>query len=90
MSIYDGGGYKTKVRDMVELREKEIQKRKVDIEEHIKIYSRLREEIRMKTYSLKDQMEYIRENLKLRFWIRDLDLPRRKRYTSSRVEEEDA
>ena len=44
----------------------------------------------MKTY-LHGPIDYVKNLKKLRFRIGDLDLPeRRKRYTSSRVEEEDA
>ena len=89
MSIEDGGEYKTKVSDVIELREKKALRQKVDKEEHLKIYGGLRERIGMKTY-LHGPIDYAK-NLKLRFRIGDLDLPeRRKRYTSSRVEEDDA
>ena len=89
MSIKDGGEYKTKVSDMKESREKKALRQEVDEEEHLKIYGGLREGIRTKTY-LHGPMDYAK-NLKLRFRIGDLDLPeKRKRYTSSRVEKEDA
>ena len=52
MSIDDGGGYKTKLRHMVEKRWKETLKRNVDGEEHLKIYGGLREGIGMETYLL--------------------------------------
>ena len=45
MSIDDGRGYKTKVSDMIELREKKALKQKVDEEEHLKLYGGLREGI---------------------------------------------
>ena len=48
MSINDGGGYKTKVRDMIELQAKETSKRKVDEEEHLKLYVELGKGIEMK------------------------------------------
>ena len=52
------------------------------------MYGGLREEIRMKTYSL-GPMDYAK-TLKLGFRVGDLDLPeRRKRYASSRGEEEE-
>ena len=55
-------------------------------EEHLR---HLREEIGMKTYS-HGPMDYAK-TLKLRLRVGDLDLPeRRKRYASSREEEEDA
>ena len=58
-------------------------------EEHWKICDGLREEIGIKTY-LHDPVDYAK-TLKLLFRMGDLDLPgRRKRYTSSRREEEDA
>ena len=87
MSIEDGGEYKTKLSDMIEIREKKALKQKIDEEEHLKIYGGLREGIGMKTY-LHGPIDYAK-NLKLRFRIGDIDLPeRRKRYTSSRVEKE--
>ena len=56
-------------------------------EEYLEIYGRSREEIRMKTY-LYGPMDYTK-TLKLRFRVGDLDLPeRRKRFASSREEEE--
>ena len=56
-------------------------------EEHLEIYGRLREEIRMKT-CFHGQLDYAK-TLKLRFRVGDLDLPeRRKLYASSREEEE--
>ena len=57
-------------------------------EVHLEIYGGLREQIRMKTY-LHGPMDYAK-TLKVRFRAGDLDLPeRRKRYTSSRGEEEE-
>ena len=46
----ESAGYKTKVRDMIEMRGKGALRRKVDEEEHLKIYRRLREGMGMKTY----------------------------------------
>ena len=55
-------------------------------EKHLEIYGGLREDIGMKTY-LHGPMDYAKK-LKLRFRVGDLGLPeRRKRYTSSREEE---
>ena len=66
--------------------EKEMLRRKVDEEEHLRIYGGLREEIGMKTY-LHGPMVAAKK-LKLRFRVGDLDLlERRKRYTSRREEE---
>ena len=89
ISIEDVGEYKTKVSDMIEIRQMKSLRQKVEEEEHLKIYGGLREGIVMKTY-LHGPLDYAK-NLKLRFRIiGDLDLPeRRKRYTSSRVEEEE-
>ena len=57
-------------------------------EKQLQIYGGLREGIGMKTY-LHGLMDYATK-LKLRFRVGDLDLPeKRKRYTSSREEEED-
>ena len=61
-------------------------RRKVDEEEHLKIYSGLREKIGMKTY-LYDPIDAA-TLLKLRFRGGDLDLPeRRKGCTGGREEE---
>ena len=87
LSIGESAGYKTKVRDMIEIREKGALRCKVDKEEHLKIYGGLKEGIGMKEY-LHGPLDAAK-NLKLRFRVGDLDLPeRRKRYTSKRVEEE--
>ena len=50
MSIDEGGGYETKVSDIIELREKKTLRQKVDEEEYLKIYGGLREGTGMKTY----------------------------------------
>ena len=72
---------------MIEIWDKGALRLKVDQEEYLKMYGGLREGIGMKAY-LHGPMEAAK-NLKLRFWMGDLDLPeRRKRYTSKRVEEE--
>ena len=56
-------------------------------EKHVEIYGGLREDIGMKTY-LHGPMDYAKK-LKLRFYVGALDLPeRRKRYISSREEED--
>ena len=58
-------------------------------EQHLEIYGRFREEVGMQTY-LHGPMDCA-ERLTLPFRVGDLDLPqRKKRYTSSREEEEDA
>ena len=83
LSKGESAGYETEVRDMIKMREKGALRRKIDEEKHLEIYGWLREGIRMKTY-LHGPMDSAK-NLK-----GDLDLPgRRKRYTSSRVEEEE-
>ena len=56
-------------------------------EKHLEIHGGLREDFGMKTY-LNGPMDYAKK-LKLRFRVGDLDLPAsRKRYTSSREEED--
>ena len=56
-------------------------------EKHLEIYGELREDIGMETY-LHGRIHYAK-TLKLRLRVGDLDLPeRRKRYTSSREEED--
>ena len=45
MSIEDVGEYKTKVSDMIELRERKSLRQKVEEEEHLRIYGGLREGI---------------------------------------------
>ena len=77
MSIEDVGEYKTKVGDMIELRERKSLRRKVEEEEYLKIYGGLREGIGMKTY-LHGPLDYAK-NLKLRFRIGDLVEWRRKK-----------
>ena len=74
LSIGASAEYKTTVCDMMEVREKGALKRKIDEEEHLKIYGGLREGIGMKTY-LHGPMDAAK-NLKLRFRVGDLDLPR--------------
>ena len=62
-------------------------KNKVKEEKHLEIYGGLREDIGMKNY-LHGPMDYAKK-LKLQSRVGDLDLPeRRKRYTSSREEED--
>ena len=62
-------------------------KNKVKEEKHLEIYGGLMEDIGIKTF-LHGPMDYANK-LKLRFRVGDLDLPeRRKRYTSSREEED--
>ena len=61
----------------------------MESEKHLEIYGELREGKGMKTY-LHGPTEFAK-TLKLGFRVGDLDQPeRRKRYTSSREEEEDA
>ena len=50
LSIGESAGYKTKVRDMMETREKGALRCEVDKEEHLKIYGGLKEGIGMKAY----------------------------------------
>ena len=59
-------------------------------EEHLAIYGRFREEIRMEM-CLHGPMDYAKKKvLKPQFRVGDLDLPeRRKTYTSSREEEDE-
>ena len=87
LSIGESAGHKTKVRDMIETREKGALRCKVDKEEFLKIYGGLKEGIGMKAY-LHGPLEAAK-NLKLRFRGGDLDLPeRRQRRTTKREEEE--
>ena len=82
------GGYKTEVKERIEIRERLALRNKVKEEEHLRyIRGELRKEIGMKTY-LQGPMDYAK-TLKLRFLVGDLDQPGRKRYTGSREEEED-
>ena len=75
LSIGENAGYKTKVRGMIETREKGALRCKVDKEEHLKIYGGVQEGIGMKAYlhGLLDGTK----NLKLPFRVGDLDLPER-------------
>ena len=87
LSIERFAGYKTEVTENIEIRARLALRNKVKEEEHLEIYGGLREDIEMKTY-LHGPMDYAK-TLKLRFSVGDLDRPeRRKRYASSREEEE--
>ena len=82
------GGYKTEVKERMGRRERLALKKSVEGEDHLEIYGRLRQETGTKTY-LHGPMDCVKPP-KLRFRVGDLDLPeRRKRYTSSREEEEE-
>ena len=73
----------------MEIREKGALRCKVDKEEYLKIYGGLKEGIEMMEACLHGPMDAAK-NLKLRFWVGNLDLPEmRKRCTSIRVEEEE-
>ena len=52
VSIGERAGYKTTVRDMIEIAEKGALRCKVDKEQHMKIYGGLREGIGMKAYCM--------------------------------------
>ena len=73
---------------MTETRREETLRRKVEEEEHLKMYEGLRQGIRMEAY-LYDPTDAA-EILELRLRVRGLDMSEgRKRYTSSREEEEE-
>ena len=87
LSIQKFAGYKTEAKQNVVIRERLALRHKVKEDEHLEIYGGLRGEIGMKTY-LHGPKDYAKK-LKLRFRVGHLDLPeRRKRYASSREEEE--
>ena len=87
LAIEKFGVYKTEVKERIESRERLALRKKMEGEEHLEIYGGLREGIGMKKY-LHGPMDFAK-TLKLRFRVGDLDLrERRKRYTSSREEEE--
>ena len=87
LSLENFGGYKTEVKEIAEERGRLVLRNKAKEEKHLKIYGGLREDLEIKTY-LHGPMDYAKR-LKLRFRGGDLDLPeRRKRYTSSREEQE--
>ena len=69
-------GYKTEVKENIEIRERLALRSRVKEEEHLEIYGGLREEMGMKTY-LHGPMDYAK-TLKLRFRVGDLDLPERR------------
>ena len=80
------GGYKTEVKEIIEERERPALRNKVKEEKHLEVYGVLWEDIGMKTH-LHGPTDYAKK-LKLQFRVEDLDLPeRRKRYTTSREEE---
>ena len=71
----------------IDERKRQALRSKVKDEKQLEIYGGLREDIGMKTY-LHGPMDYAKK-MTLRFRAGDLDLPeRRKRYTSSREEED--
>ena len=77
----------------IEERERLALRNRVKWENHFELYGGLREDIGMKTYS-HGRKDYAKM-LKLRFRVRDLDLPERRKiplvqYTSSREEDVDA
>ena len=72
LSIEKFAGYKTEVKERIEIRERLALRNKVKEEEHLKVYGGLREEIGMKT-CLHGPMDYAK-TLKLRFRAGDLDL----------------
>ena len=87
LSIENFGGYKTEVKERREERERLALRNKVKEEKHLEICGGLREAIGMNT-CLHGPMDYVKK-LKLRFRVGNLDLPeRRKRYISSREEED--
>ena len=80
-------GCKTEAKEIIEERERLGLRHNVKKEKHLEVYGGLREDIGIKTY-LHGPTGYAKK-LKLRFRVGDLDLPdRRKRYTSSREEED--
>ncbi|CAB1111443.1 unnamed protein product [Ectocarpus sp. CCAP 1310/34] len=82
------GGFKKKVKEMLESREEATLRKKVRSEDHLETYGKLKEGIRMKSY-LDGPMDDAKK-LKLQFRVGDLDLPeRRKRYSCRRREEEE-
>ena len=76
VSIEKFAGYKTEVKERIEIRERLALRNKVKEGEHLEIYGGLREEIGMKTH-LRGPMDYAK-TLKLRFRVGDLDLPERR------------
>ncbi|CAB1109618.1 unnamed protein product [Ectocarpus sp. CCAP 1310/34] len=80
------GGFKKKVKEMLESREEATLRKKVRSEDHLETYGKLKEGIGMKSY-LDGPVDYAKK-LKLQFRAGDLDLPERsKRYSSRRREE---
>ena len=87
LSMEKFSGYKTEVKEILEERERLALRNKMKEEKHLEIYGGLREDIGMKAY-LHGPMDYAKK-LKVQFRVGDLDLPeRRKRYASSREEED--
>ena len=70
-------GYKTEVKEKIEIREWLALRKKVKGKEHLKIYGGLREEIGVKTY-FHGPIDHTK-TLKLRFRVGDLDLPEKER-----------
>ena len=86
LSIEKFGGYKTEeVKEIIEGRERQALRSKVEEEKHLEIYGGLREDIGK---NVSARSNGLREIAKLRVRVGDLDLPeRRKRFTSSRKED---
>ena len=74
------------MKERIEEMERQTLKNNVKEDKHLELNWGLREDIGMKTY-LHDPTDYVK-NIRLRFRVGGLDLrDRRKRYTSSREEE---
>ena len=76
LSIEKFAGYKTEIKEIIEIRERPALRNLVKEEEHLEIYGGLREEMGMKMY-LHGSMDYAK-TLKLPFRVGDLDLPERR------------
>ena len=88
LAMEEFGEYTDEVKGKIEHRERKALKKKVESEQHLEMYGKLKEQIEMKAYR-DGPMDYAK-SLKLQLRVGDLDLPeRRKRYNSSRKEEEE-
>ncbi|CAB1117900.1 unnamed protein product [Ectocarpus sp. CCAP 1310/34] len=81
------GGFKKKVKEILESREEATLRKKVRSEDHLEIYGKLKEGIGMKSY-LDGPTDYAKK-MKLQFRVGDLDLPEpRKRHVHVAKSEE--
>ena len=83
LSIEKFGGYKTEVKERIEERERQALRNKVRENKHLEMYGGLREDIGIQT-----KPNGLREKAETAISCRGPGLTRKKRYSSSREEED--